>query len=94
MMPAFDAGVYSQVDKDLRQVLGRPVTGVWSQTYCGHGDLAACRLALWQSLSSGAVSLQREFGSPAVASWQRKPGVAAMEWVHRPTFQQVGQIGR
>lgn len=103
---AFDDGLYSQVDKDLRQVLGLPVAGAFSRTYCGGGDLSACRQALWQSLSAAAVGLQGEFRSADVAAWQRHPaddeiqfhtigitGVPPMEWVNRPTFQQVVQLG-
>lgn len=103
---AFDTGMYSQVNKDLRQVLSQSVAGAFSRTYCGAGNLAACRDALWQSLSAAAASLQAEFHSPAVAAWQRRPaddqidytkigitGVPPMEWVNRPTFQQVVEIG-
>ncbi len=103
---AFDAGMYSQVNKDLRQVLGQPVAGPFSQAYCGGGDLGACRASLWQSLSTTAARLQIEFGAPNPSAWQRHPaddqinfskigitGVPAMEWVNRPTFQQVVQIG-
>ncbi len=103
---AFDGGLSSQVNKDLRQVLGRLVMGPTSATYCGGGDLSACRAALWQSLSAAAGRLQAEFASPTVSAWQRHPaddrinfakigvtGVPAMEWVNRPTFQQVVQIG-
>jgi hypothetical protein len=102
---AFDNGMYSQVAKDLRQVLGLPVAQPWYRTYCGAGDATACQAALWRSLSAAAGALQSEFGSPAVATWQRHPaddqinfskigvtGVAAMEWVNRPTFQQVVQL--
>ena len=53
------------------QVLGQPVTGPWSRTYCGGGDLAACRSCLWDALSQAAADLEAEFGSASVADWQR-----------------------
>lgn len=102
---AFDGGMYSHVQKDLRQVSGQPVASPWSQTYCGAGNLVACRASLWASLSQAATSLQTEFSSPLVANWKRKVsddeirssvlGVAtapAFVWINRPTFQQVVQV--
>jgi len=103
---AFDGGVYAHVQKDLRQVLGQPVAGPWSRTYCGDGALAACRAALWGSLSAAAASLQSEFGSTDMSTWKRtiaddqieytSLGLAAVPpapWINRPTFQQVVQLG-
>lgn len=102
---AFNGGVYSQVNKDLRQVLGRPVQQPWSRTYCGGGDLAACRTALWGALEHAAADLEAEFGSAAVADWKRAIAdddvrhsavgvttVPAIHWINRPTFQQVVQL--
>ncbi|HET7486335.1 MAG TPA: penicillin acylase family protein [Acidimicrobiales bacterium] len=104
---AFDGGVYSQVQHDLRQVLGQPVAAPWSRTYCGAGaGLAACRQALWQSLSDAAGALQAEFGSASVGDWKRTVAddqieysvlglttMAPAPWINRPTFQQVVEVG-
>ncbi|HYB98371.1 MAG TPA: penicillin acylase family protein [Candidatus Limnocylindrales bacterium] len=103
---AFQDGTYGHVLKDLRQVLGMPVAGSFSRTYCGGGNLDACRAALWDSLSDAAAALEAEFGSPTVADWKRAiadedvrhsaAGVTtapAIHWINRPTFQQVVQIG-
>lgn len=103
---AFQDGFYSHVHKDLRQVLGLPVTAPWSRTYCGGGNLATCRQLLWDALSQAAADLQAEFGSPNVADWRRQiadedvrhtaagiTAVPAIHWINRPTFQQVVQIG-
>ena len=38
---AFQYGWWGFVDKDLRQVLGRPVQGPLARTYCGNGDLSS-----------------------------------------------------
>ncbi|HEV7730654.1 MAG TPA: penicillin acylase family protein [Candidatus Binatia bacterium] len=102
---AFNGGVYGQVQKDLRRVLGRPVTAPWSRVYCGGGVLAACRTALWGALSQAAADLQTEFGSANVADWRRQladedvqhtaagiTSVPAIHWINRPTFQQVVQL--
>jgi hypothetical protein len=103
---AFNNGMYGQVHKDLRRVLGQPVGDPWSRGYCGNGNLAACRAALWASLDQAAADLQAEFGSAAVADWRRAldyedvrhtaagiTAVPAIHWINRPTFQQVVQIG-
>jgi hypothetical protein len=102
---AFNGGVYSQVNKDLRQVLGHTVLAPWSRTYCGNGNLAACRTALWGALEQAAADLEAEFGSANVADWKRAiadddvrhqavgiSGVPAINWINRPTFQQVVQL--
>ncbi len=102
---AFNGGVYSQVNKDLRQVLGEPVLSPWSRTYCGDGDLGACRTALWGALEQAAADLEAEFGSASVADWKRAIAdddvrhsavgittVPAIHWINRPTFQQVVQL--
>ncbi|HZR81875.1 MAG TPA: penicillin acylase family protein [Candidatus Binatia bacterium] len=102
---AFQGGVYGQVHKDLRQVLGLPVLDPFSRTYCGGGVLAACRGALWGALSQAASDLEAEFGSAAVADWKRQiadedvrhtaagvTSVPAIHWINRPTFQQVVQL--
>jgi acyl-homoserine lactone acylase PvdQ len=102
---AFQGAFYSQVQKDLRQVLGLPVSAPWSRTYCGDGVLAACRSALWDALSEAAADLEAEFASASVEDWRRQvadedvrhtpagvTGVPAIHWVNRPTFQQVVQL--
>lgn len=103
---AFDGGVYSQVHRDLRQALGLPVVAPASQTYCGAGDPAACRAALWRSLSAAAGALQAEFGSVAVGDWRRTVADDRIEygalglttlppapWTNRPTLP-AGRPGR
>ncbi len=103
---AFQDGSYSIVLKDMRQVLGMPVSGTLSRIYCGGGDLSACRDVLWQAMSQAAADLEAEFGDPAVENWKRviadedvhhvAAGLAtvpAIHWINRPTFQQVVQIG-
>jgi hypothetical protein len=102
---AFQSGLYSHVQKDLRQILGEPVTAPWSRTYCGGGDLAACRQALWSSMAAAAEDLEVEFNALDVVDWKRAitdedvrytavgvTSVPPQPWINRPTFQQVVQI--
>src|SRR5439155_1333295 len=86
----------------LLQVLGLPVMDPFSRTYCGNGVLAACRAALWHAMDQAAADLEAEFGDPNVANWKRVPAdeeiqhsavgvtsVPPIDWINRPTFQQV-----
>ena len=52
---AFQYGWWGFADKDLRQVLGQPVKGPLAKTYCGGGDLSACRSALLSTLKEAAA---------------------------------------
>ncbi len=96
---AFLSGWYGYVEKDLRTLLGNPVRGVFSRSYCGAGDLTTCRDALWAALDDAAAELETAQG-PNPSSWRSLatkerivfiPGLLAdtMRWTNRPTFQQV-----
>jgi len=91
---------YGYVSKELRQVLGRPVVGPFSRTYCGALD--SCRAALRASLA-GAVERELaeqeatdvraltydkslDFIRPVTAGLV---GTRPIDWQNRPTFQQV-----
>jgi acyl-homoserine lactone acylase PvdQ len=63
---AYGSGWYGYVDKDLRSVLGEPVTDPLSREYCGKGRLGECRQRLFKSLK-GAVNnkADADIGYPA-----------------------------
>jgi acyl-homoserine lactone acylase PvdQ len=48
---AYQDGWWGYVSKDLRRLLGQPVSDGFSRTYCGGGSLTACRDALRQALA-------------------------------------------
>ena len=94
---AYASGWYGYVSKDLRTLLGQPVQGPYSTRYCGNGDLAACRAALWAALDAAGNDLQAAQG-PDPAAWRAdamKERISfgllplTMRWANRPTFQQV-----
>ena len=96
---AYISGWYGYVDKDLRSLLGRPVRGAFSRRYCGAGDLARCREALWAALDEAAVELETKQG-PTPSAWRADATVErirftsgvlpdTMRWTNRPTFQQL-----
>jgi acyl-homoserine lactone acylase PvdQ len=93
---SYNGGWYGYVDKDLRSLLGEPVSGPYSRRYCGNGDLAACRASLWTVIQSSADALAAAQGTDpntwrADATGERitfVPGVLAdtMRWTNRSTF--------
>ncbi|WP_330299786.1 penicillin acylase family protein [Streptomyces sp. NBC_00503] len=100
---AFQYGWWSYADKDLRTVLGRPVSGPLARTYCGGGSLPACRDALTATLKQAAAATPAAVypadGTCAAGNqWcadsivQRPVGGLAhpqINWQNRPTYQQV-----
>ncbi len=96
---AYISGWYGYVDKDLRSLLKRPVKGAYKTKFCGVGDLALCRAALWAALDAAAAELVAAQGA-APAAWRANAtkerirftsGILAdtMRWTNRPTFQQL-----
>lgn len=100
---SFQYGWWSYVDKDLRAVLGRPVSGGLGQKFCGAGVLADCRTTL-------LTSLTQAIGTPASTTYPADSYCSAgdawcadtivqsplggikqdkISWQNRPTFQQV-----
>ena len=65
----FFEGWEMDVEKDLRQVVGQPVQGRFSRTYCGHGSLSRCRALLSSTLLQAADELSSKYGS-SLSAWQ------------------------
>jgi acyl-homoserine lactone acylase PvdQ len=100
---SFQFGWWGYVSKDLRSVLGQPVTAPLPVTYCGGGDLAACRQALLGALSQAAAQpASQVYPADSVCSagdqWcadaiEQSPlgGITdpLISWQNRPTYQQV-----
>ncbi len=87
----------SFIDKDLRTLLGEPVEGEFNLSYCGAGDLDACRESLWAAVDDEVAALAAERGAD-ISTWlppgQRltfAPGLIDNDFraTNRPTFQQV-----
>ncbi len=94
---------YGYLNKDLRRVLGAPVRGAYSRSYCG--PLAACRTALRASLHAAvaaALATQKVSSVDALTYDKTRDdivsvpagvvGVRPIDWQNRPTFQQVVQF--
>lgn len=96
---AYISGWYGYVDKDLRTLLKLPVKGAYKTKFCGVGELALCRAALWSALDAAAAELTAAQGA-VPSAWRADAtkerirftsGILSdtMRWTNRPTFQQV-----
>jgi hypothetical protein len=100
---AFQYGWWGYVDKDLRAVLGEPVAGGPGRTFCGDGNLAACRQMLLDTLRTAAAQPATQiYPADAVCAagdqWCSDGIVQSplggithpvIAWQNRPTYQQV-----
>lgn len=105
---AWYSGMYGQVQHELDVALDAN-SADWNLSYCGGIDTKErkkeCRDAIWKSLSQASEILTAEFGSPTNTDWKRVPAddqiefrsitapLLPMDWMNRPTFQQVVQVG-
>jgi acyl-homoserine lactone acylase PvdQ len=93
---AYQKGWYGFMQKDLRDLLGDPVTGPYSRIYCGGGSLATCHDELVDSLRAAVAtpyaSLYPGTGGSAPGCLDGGGGDAQMchDAVH---FQAVGGVG-
>jgi acyl-homoserine lactone acylase PvdQ len=103
--PDFEAGWWSYVSKDLRDIFGPRPKAPYSRTYCGRGSKARCRRALQRSLGRALkVTPAALYGGgngkcasdPQPACFdQNRPVVTSgitlppFPYQNRPTFQQV-----
>jgi acyl-homoserine lactone acylase PvdQ len=94
---------HSYVDKDLRTLLRRPVSGRFNLRYCGGGSLRACRAALWAAIGQAGDALTVELNEPGPTRWLRTaartgfaPGLIpnGIRATNRPVFQQVLELDR
>jgi acyl-homoserine lactone acylase PvdQ len=95
----FTGGAINHVDKALRTATGtrfrRPLRVRW----CGQGDLAACRQAVWAALDGAGAALEAAQGTADPQAWRAQatrtsfaPGVApfTIRYTNRPSgIQQV-----
>ncbi|MEJ3745426.1 penicillin acylase family protein [Actinomycetes bacterium KLBMP 9797] len=100
---SFQYGWWGYVDKDIRTVLGDPVSGGLGRTYCGGGVLSACRTTLLDTLraanaQTAAQVYPADDHCAAGDQWcadaiVQSPlgGITSplIAWQNRPTYQQV-----
>ena len=99
-VPLRGVGLPSIVDKDLRTLLGAEVDGPFEVSYCGNGDLDACRTDLWAAIDVAVQAIAAEQGADPTA-WRMEgarttfvPGLIPEDFrrTSRPTFQQLLEL--
>jgi len=81
---------------DLRRVRGVESIPAGVPSFCGSGDLAACRALLWQVLESSRVAVGP---FPRLALLERIRFIpyitngSSVRWMNRPTYQQIISFG-
>jgi acyl-homoserine lactone acylase PvdQ len=63
------SGWHIYMDKDLRTLLERPVNGPFQVSYCGNGNLNACRASLWAAIKAAGDQLAAAQGTNP-AAWR------------------------
>jgi len=100
---SFQHGWWGYVSKDLRKVLGQPVSNPLASTYCGGGSLASCRSMLLSTLSTAyatpaATTYPADSHCSAGDQWCADSVIQSplggitddiIGWQNRPTYQQV-----
>jgi acyl-homoserine lactone acylase PvdQ len=67
--PSFTGGGINYIDKDLRQLLGTQFKHPFKTRFCGSGDVAACRAAVWNALEATGQELAAAQGSASPDAW-------------------------
>lgn len=65
----FTGGRINYVDKDLRTLTGTRFRSPFATRFCGAGDLAACRAAVWDAFEAAGAALALRQGSEDPAQW-------------------------
>lgn len=83
----FTGGRIAYVDKDLRTLLGDRFASPFRTRFCGAGDLAACRTALWTAIDQGAAAALQAAGVGSLGA------LTSDAKAERISFAPVGAIG-
>jgi acyl-homoserine lactone acylase PvdQ len=65
----YTGGRINFVDKDLRTLTGTQFKSPFKTKFCGAGDLATCRDALWAAIDAAGTELATAQGSDDPAAW-------------------------
>ena len=88
---AYQEGWYGYAAKDLKTILGEPVKQKYARTFCGKGQLAACRTALRQSLKAAlpVPASQLYSGDPTCVAAKRDGDQTCFDAV---SFRALGAV--
>ncbi|MCW2953571.1 MAG: peptidase penicillin amidase [Conexibacter sp.] len=65
----FTGGRINYLDKDLRQLTGTRFRSPLSTRFCGLGDLASCRSAIWKAFEDTGAALATAQGTADASGW-------------------------
>src|SRR6185503_3583571 len=95
---AYQDGWWGYVSKDLRRVLGQPVSDGFSRTYCGSGSLTACRDALRKTMANppavpGSELYDEDHGTAGVQRVDTCPAGKSDQWCFDSVrFRPIGAV--
>jgi acyl-homoserine lactone acylase PvdQ len=99
-------GWYQYFDRDIRRLLGQPVAQPLANRYCGGGNIATCRSAIWNAIAAAGADLTSSQGTANPALWRSDavreripfvPGLlpTTLRYTNRPSgIQQVISFDR
>ncbi|HEU4974594.1 MAG TPA: penicillin acylase family protein [Baekduia sp.] len=82
----FTGGMTGYVVKDLQRLLGQDVKSPFHTRFCGGGDLAACRTALWQAVTATGDELAKAQGNEDPAAWTIDEPIIRFQPLGTPTI--------
>jgi acyl-homoserine lactone acylase PvdQ len=65
----FTGGRIDYLDKDLRQLTGTRFRSPFTTRFCGLGDLASCRTAIWKAFEDTGAALATAQGTEDASRW-------------------------
>jgi acyl-homoserine lactone acylase PvdQ len=66
----FTGGGINYIDKDLKTLLGTKFKQPFHTSFCGKGDLASCRTAVWAALDAAGTAIAARQGVEAPGLWK------------------------
>ena len=59
------------MDRDIRNLLSRKrLPDQFNLAYCGNGNLATCRTAVWSAIADAGAQLTTDQGTPTPSAWR------------------------
>jgi acyl-homoserine lactone acylase PvdQ len=63
-------GWYQYFERDIRELLGKPVAKPFRNAYCGKGKVGACQTSIWNAIAAAGEQITEEQGTADPAAWR------------------------
>jgi acyl-homoserine lactone acylase PvdQ len=80
------SGWHQYMDKDLRTLLGKKVSGKYHLKYCGDGSVSKCSSQLWGAIAAAGKTLAAKQGADPT-KWTEKAATISFSPIPLTTFQ-------